>query len=130
VLLVGLGSLAYFGILSPTVQLPSKCIFAPGIDCIDFKITQNSVTLNLLNVRGEDIILTGLSLSGAQVIGSCEWTGNVEVKSLATTDLTAANCNIQQINTKIKISAEVTWHRVSSPELSHTIQGELLARVE
>ena len=38
VVLVAIGSLSYFGVLSPDKFLPSKCTLPAGIACTDFKV--------------------------------------------------------------------------------------------
>ena len=49
VILVMIGALAYFGILSPKNLLPSRCNFSPEIDCIEAQITGG--TNPVLNFR-------------------------------------------------------------------------------
>ena len=59
VVLVSIGALAYFGVLSPEKFLPAKCILQSGITCLDHKATGSGinpgVTLYLQNSLGYDI---------------------------------------------------------------------------
>ena len=55
VVLVAISALAYFGVLSPDRSLPETCIFFPGINCDDFKIDSNSITLIITNGGGKDL---------------------------------------------------------------------------
>ncbi len=38
VVLVVIGALAYFGVLSPSMLMPEKCTFGTGISCVDYSI--------------------------------------------------------------------------------------------
>ena len=38
VILIMIGTLAYFGVLNPKGLLPGRCIFSPEIDCQEFQI--------------------------------------------------------------------------------------------
>jgi hypothetical protein len=46
VILVMIGALAYFGVLSPKNLLPPRCIFSPEIDCLEAQIIQSNVNGN------------------------------------------------------------------------------------
>ncbi|MBN2052694.1 hypothetical protein JW756_04275 [Candidatus Woesearchaeota archaeon] len=45
VILVMIGALAYFGVLSPTKILPGKCIFSPEVSCVEYQITGSTGVL-------------------------------------------------------------------------------------
>src|SRR3989344_5597518 len=72
VVLIAIGALAYFGVLSPSKVLPRKCVVEAGIACTDFKVQGDSVTLVLRNGKGEDITLNRISVGGcaAQNLGA------------------------------------------------------------
>ena len=44
VVLVAVGALAYFGVLSPDRFLPSKCTLSAGLACVDHKVANDAVT--------------------------------------------------------------------------------------
>ena len=44
VVLVAIGALAYFGVLSPEKFLPSSCSLPSGLGCIDHKATATGLT--------------------------------------------------------------------------------------
>ena len=60
VVLVAIGALAYFGVLSPDRFLPRKCTFESGIACLDHKATQNSLTVSLRNSLGYDLTVDAI----------------------------------------------------------------------
>ena len=45
VVLAAIAALAYFGILSPEKFLPEKCVLAPGLACVQHKVTPTDSTL-------------------------------------------------------------------------------------
>ena len=60
VVLVAVGALAYFGVLSPDRFLPNKCTMQPGIACVDHKATADQLQVILQNGLGFDITVTEL----------------------------------------------------------------------
>ncbi len=65
VILIMIGTLAYFGILSPSKILPNRCTFGAEFSCQDFKIdaTGNTFRLRLKNNVGEPISVSAITLS-------------------------------------------------------------------
>ena len=55
VVLVAIGALAYFGVLSPDRFLPAKCTLQSGIACLDHKATTSSIQIVIQNSLGYDI---------------------------------------------------------------------------
>jgi len=55
VVLVAIGALAYFGVLSPDRFLPSRCSLQSGIACLDHKVTATSIEVFVKNGLGYDI---------------------------------------------------------------------------
>jgi hypothetical protein len=53
VILVMIGALAYFGVLSPSKVLPAKCVVEAGFDCRDYVIHQGDLSINLINKKGD-----------------------------------------------------------------------------
>ncbi len=63
VVLIAIGALAYFGVLSPDKFLPERCTFPAGIDCIDKAVITAStgqVELALKNNIGYTINVTSV----------------------------------------------------------------------
>ncbi|MDP3764962.1 MAG: hypothetical protein Q8R04_00465 [Nanoarchaeota archaeon] len=71
VVLVAIGALAYFGVLSPDKFLPAKCTLPAGIACVDFKVAKDIDTVTPLDQSGIDFVIrnsigadmTGISIS-------------------------------------------------------------------
>src|SRR3990167_2852536 len=47
VILIMIGSLAYFGILNPSKILPDRCNFGPEFECLDYQISSTTGTFKL-----------------------------------------------------------------------------------
>ncbi len=62
VVLIAIGALAYFGVLSPSRFLPESCTIEPGIGC-EFKVESTGLNLTLTNGIGQD-------LSNVNIVGS------------------------------------------------------------
>ena len=68
VVLVVIGALSYFGVLSPSTLLPEKCTFAISISCVDHEVQNGQVSLVLQNGAGRDMIIRDIS-SSADALG-------------------------------------------------------------
>ncbi|MDP3916661.1 MAG: hypothetical protein Q8Q42_00035 [Nanoarchaeota archaeon] len=57
VVLVAIGALAFFGVLSPAKFLPSVCTISPGLHCNDFKVDggADTITINVQNGLGSGL---------------------------------------------------------------------------
>ena len=139
VVLVAVGALAYFGVLSPDKFLPAKCLLSAGIGCIDHRVQGTAgaggvglVTVSLTNSLGYDI-------STVQVgAGGC---GN----SVANCNGGAANCpttlaNGQQQTYKIDCSAALAGSKYNAQlnvsyiiidtGIAHNNQGQIVTKIE
>ena len=123
VVLVAVGALAYFGVLSPEKFLPSKCMLQPGIGCLDFKATSTVVTVYIQNALGYDISSVTVKASGcgtdstpAAIVNGDK--GKYDIKWGYT--LTGS-----KYNGAINITYVIT-----ETGISHTNQGTLTARLE
>ena len=47
VILIMIGTLAYFGILKPSKLLPDRCNFGPEVNCLDFQISKTVNTISI-----------------------------------------------------------------------------------
>lgn len=66
IVLVVIGSLVYFGILSPSTILGSKCILQMGLYCKDHKVDSDSrmIFLELRNTKGKGILINQVNITG------------------------------------------------------------------
>jgi len=177
VVLVVIGTLAYFGVLNPSVLLPEKCTLQMGFYCKDHQINQDNseVSLRLENGMGKGIIVTRLKVGDITESLYCDagvgnYTGTMPVLGCNETDCSACTggsdsfyaCNpnqnfgntfnnaigwriangdhdditvkcthMTQSEGKVKVDINMVYFFEESGEkFSHTMSGELLAKIE
>ena len=121
VVLVAIGALAYFGVLSPDKFVPRRCSLEPGIGCRDFKVQEDAVTLVLRNGQGEDITVTSIK------VGSCTGTTTGSLKNGEEATFRVRECN-NVANGKFKEDVNITY--TSESGLTHKKKGNLVDKVE
>ncbi len=140
VILIMIGTLAYFGILSPSKILPNRCNFGAEFQCLDYQIGNTvggagTFKLRLRNDLGEpiDVSLIGLSTesttaylcSTAPTLPSGWKGGNI-------TDLTWSSCSGGGLvqGEKGKVLVTIKYNTVSSGN-SYTkqVNGEIFSTV-
>jgi hypothetical protein len=133
VVLVAIGALAYFGVLSPDRFLPSKCQLPAGIACTDFRVsagatpTTGTITIVLRNGLGFDI---GDSSNPITVsVSGCDNAATpVSISNGNTGTYALANCDVTS-QQKFSGNVNVTYYNVDTL-LSHKVQGTLTGRAE
>ncbi|MCH8003361.1 MAG: hypothetical protein IH934_01920 [Nanoarchaeota archaeon] len=125
VVLVAIGALAYFGVLSPERFLPAKCVLPAGLACIDFKIETGGVTVVLRNGLGADLTAVSIQTDTCPkgVTGSVI---NGEKVTLVTNPTGACTLTIgAKFNEKLSVE-----YTNSESGLTKTISGTITGRVE
>ena len=141
VVLVVIGALAYFGVLSPSTLLPEKCTFPVSLSCTDHNVGGTSLTLILQNGAGRDMTVTRIA-AASEALG----TGNLgqgcttaaittalrngasATFTLGTGDVAGA-CNFRDTGRdKNRYNMTVTYNWLDSPTITHQLSGELLGR--
>jgi len=130
VVLVAIGALAYFGVLSPSKFLPSSCTVAPGIGCDDHKVSAATSQLILRNGMGEDVTAVDVAISGctdsAEADGDDSWTDGAVLGG--SDGITLAGCTNGAAGDRFKADVTVTY--TSSSGISHTKTGQITTKVE
>ena len=70
VVLVAIGALAFFGVLSPDKFLPSKCLLQVGLVCVDQKVTPSVVTVVVKNNFNADITVNDVRIQNCGASGA------------------------------------------------------------
>ena len=125
VVIVAIGALAYFGVLSPDQFLPEKCIFPPGLACIDFKVTTTQTQMYIQNTMGYDVIINSVNLSDKP---NCVYSGNYPLNN-GDNNLFTINCNSSSTGSKFKTDVRVTYLSTAS-NVTHVKIGNIIAKVE
>jgi len=113
--LVTIGVLNYFGVFGIQGLIPEKCELGPGLQCVDYHISEGAATLVVQNTLGKEITITGLSISKKDDPTSiCSSSLNEEVASGARATLTC------QVQTPFKAYGKERF----IPTIAFTMSGE------
>jgi len=143
VVLVVIGALSYFGVLSPATLLPEKCTFPVSISCVDHSVSDGTITLVLQNGAGRDMWIRDMgALSDALADGSqsefCRLDSTQRdyvlrngqratfnmINSVAGTE-----CDYNEVGRdKNRYNINITYSWADSQVIRHRIDGELLAK--
>ena len=131
VVLVAIGALAYFGVLSPARFLPSSCTLIPGLSCDEFKVdgTAETVTIRMTNGMGEDLSGVILTLVGDSN-GACAAANSGTAVDVG--DGTTAQFDISctaPIPAVDRFKSDITI-TYTSGTLQHDATGSITAQVE
>ncbi len=123
VVLVAIGALAFFGVLSPDKFLPSKCTLQPGLACTDHKVTPGIVTVVVKNGYGSDILVNDVR---AENCGTSQPAATL--KNGAQTSY-AITCSTAISGTKYSGTLNISYTNADSG-LTRTNLGNIVAKVE
>ena len=123
VVLVAIGALAYFGVLSPDKFLPAKCTLQSGIACVDHKVTPTTITLRITNSLGYDLSAITVKAGGCGTDATPATLSNGES---GTYDITCASTLTgSKYNDQVNVSYTVT-----ETSITHNNVGQLTTRIE
>jgi hypothetical protein len=125
VVMVAIGSLSYFGVLSPDAFLPKRCSLPVGI-CLDYEIGSSRITLVLQNNFGETITISRIDVSKKNN-GSCSNTNPVTLKNNVKAIVIISGCDNGDSGEKFDGEINVTYTKESL--LSHKMSGALRAKI-
>ena len=143
IILLMIGTLAYFGVLNPSKLLPSRCNFGAEFQCLDYQITTSTFGLRLKSNVGEPITLirlaweteatpsvisctnTSIPTTGAPVIMN---TG--QIRDYAWTACSGAGTTVLRSGTKGKVLITLEYYETaSSATYTKQVQGEVYSTV-
>ena len=122
VVLVAIGALAYFGVLSPDRFLPNKCVLQSGIACLDNKATATALNVYMQNSLGQDVTITDLKAQ------QCTAQSGLSV-SFANGGTYTANMVCANAGTKYNGQFNVTYSNAATL-ITHTNVGQVTTRIE
>jgi len=136
VILIMIGTLAYFGILNPSKLLPNRCNFGSEFQCLDYQIGSSGFKLRIKNGVGEPIDVTAITLSAeSSAAYSCSTPPTIPIsswKSGEIKDLTWASCSGGGLvaGEKAKVLITIRYNTVSSGSTyGKDVKGEVFSSV-
>lgn len=128
VVLVAVGALAYFGVLSPDKFLPAKCTLQSGLACIDHKATATTLELVIQNSLGYDITVDSIKAGKCTPKTSLGALANGQ--KLTLTGASALACTgIPTGSSKYNEEINVTY-TVTETTIQHNNRGQVTTRIE
>ena len=123
VVLVAIGALAYFGVLSPEKFLPEKCILEPGLACVSHKVEPTKITLILSNGKGRTIVVNNIN------VGGCSGAFSEIMPSGTDHTFVMSSCNNGVAKDKFK--ADITLgYTEKDTNLTKTAYGNINSKIE
>lgn len=139
VILIMISVLAYFGILSPSKLLPSRCNFGAEFQCADYQVsaTANTFKLRLRNSVGEVIDVSSISLGSESASAQYNCTTSPANPTLWNVgqfkDLTWSNCNSAAVGfiagQRGKVLVAIIYNIATNPGYSREVKGEIYTAV-
>ncbi len=123
VVLVAVGALAYFGVLSPDKFLPAKCTLQSGIACIDHKATSTQVQVVIQNSLGYD--LSSITVKA----GSCGTSSSPATLPNGEKGTYTITCTPALTGSKYNAQVNVSY-TITDTGLSHNNVGQITTRIE
>ena len=136
--LVSMGALAYFGVLNPSIFLPSSCTLMPGLDCDEFRIeksgarvTDTQVQLFIRNGLGDSIDFSALNVDlDSDGLSDCTDFDPAEIADGALSpQLNIDGCTIGVVGSRFRGDIIGTY-TLSTSTLTHTMVGSIIVEVE
>ena len=122
VVLVAIGALAYFGVLSPERFLPSRCTLQSGIACLDHKATATTLTIYVKNSLGYDLTVDAVKADQCPALGS---QGTLSNGGAATYNfITCTNSG-----SKYSGNVNISYTNIDT-QVTHVNQGQVTTRIE
>jgi hypothetical protein len=128
-LIVAIGALTYFGILSPQRVLPDKCVTSPPFLCQEFKVNTTAIMLQIQNVAGEDMsdVVVDVTCQG----GGIEQSQQIMAGRIVNNEDVVAVFGLSCGSASDRVMANFTLTYILQGEaVAHVATGTLRARVE
>ena len=126
VVLVSIGSLSYFGVLSPDAFLPKRCSLPAGISCLDYEVSSSKIILVVQNNFGETITIDKIDVAKKNN-GSCSNTDPVTLKNNVKAIFIISGCDNGNNGEKFDGEINITYTKESL--LSHKMAGSIRAKI-
>ena len=131
VVLVVIGALAYFGVLSPTSILPEKCFFQVGLECEQYVVGNGQAQFIVRNNLGKKLTINSLKLIDENNNEVCSTLSAVSGIDNEKSGTITTFCNINSNpGDKKKFTVEIEYYTGNEISFTHTANGELLSVIE
>jgi len=135
VVLVVIGALAYFGVLSPQKLLPDRCNMPPGMTCNDYQIdgTSELLTLDIGNGLGKTINITAFTVGSSDDSVTCVDALPVDLPKITNGNkdiIVSGVCTgLPDKGEKQRLNFEITY-KFAGSNLAHSLSGDVFVAVQ
>ncbi len=130
VVLIVIGALAYFGVLTPTALLPEKCVLPIGLQCEQVMVQQGEANFKVRNGFGKKITITSFKMLDDNGLAVCMSSDNSVIREGKTANFRLLCEPNTRAGRKEKYTVELEYYEKSSAAFTHTVEGEIIARIE
>lgn len=130
--LVMIGALTYYGVLSPSAFLPERCEIVVGFTCADFAVTKDKVQLDLVNVMGEKVKIESIGIIDPETTAeACRFAQPRELGNGERSGSLSLTCTPQlEAGIKKNFKIKITYSKIiENQKFTHSLTGVLYARV-
>jgi len=131
IILVVVGALV-FGVLSPDMFFPERCILPAGITCLDHKVSPPRVVLSLQNNLGYSLTIDNIVINKTdandQNGASCSITEPVTLQNNEKKAIAITDCNNGDVETRF--DGDINLIYTQEGMLPHLMKGDIKTRVK
>lgn len=131
VVLVAIGALAYFGVLSPQKYLPTSCTISDQFACPEYKVNSAAGTVQLVVQNGKGADLTGVTvaLSGSGL--TCATSAAQDIADGKSGSFTVTcTAGVGSVGSQFKSDIAVAYTAAGTTLGARTARGQLIAKAE
>ncbi|MBU0665890.1 MAG: hypothetical protein ABIC91_04660 [Nanoarchaeota archaeon] len=135
IILVMIGALAYFGVLSPERFVPERCKLSGEVECDTFTLTENNMRINLKNNMADEIRIVNITIIDPKTQNSKSNRSGVDYSVDIDPYTTASSGEIGHHfgltpGDKVRYNLEITWYKISyGATYTRKATGDIVATV-
>ena len=129
VVLVAIGALIYFGVLSPGKLLPNKCLLQSGITCTDAKVSISDITVKITNSLGKDLQAINFTVAGCDSVATQGIASGPLQLLNGESGLFTITCDVPLSGAKFSSDTFFNY-TLTEQDISHSVSGSLIQKIE
>ncbi len=136
VILVMIGALGYYGVLSPKKFIPSKCLFETTLACENYQLSSTdsvgSAKLKLKNSLPDQITITNVSYNNEKTndYKKCGGIGDAIINPDSSNTMTCEFGESLPVGSKQKVKFKIHYYKGSDQSFPKIAHGEVFATVQ
>ncbi len=128
VVLIVIGALAYFGVITPDSLMPERCSLGVGLGCNDFSVTEDDIQLKISNNGGREITINNINITSDALGNPCSNSFQTNIKNGEIATFLIVGCPAQTSETSKKRYAVEINYKYTDSSIDRIADGELIAK--